>query len=125
MHSRSAQSVAGSRTLCATCCTNACTGWRWAGKFIASFSQAPVELVLDFDATDNPLHGSQQEIFFHGFTTSSGWRATPGWRSRCSTPRRCWPISSRVRVWSSAGCRSSTDSCARSRPGASGRGSGL
>jgi hypothetical protein len=36
-------------------------------QFIASFSQAPEELVLDFDATDNPLHGSQEERFFHGY----------------------------------------------------------
>jgi hypothetical protein len=36
-------------------------------QFIASFKTAPEELVLDFDATDNPLHGQQQERFFHGY----------------------------------------------------------
>ena len=36
-------------------------------QFIASFKQAPEELVLDFDATDNPLHGQQEGRFFHGY----------------------------------------------------------
>jgi hypothetical protein len=36
-------------------------------QFIASFKKAPHELVLDFDATDNPLHGQQEGRFFHGY----------------------------------------------------------
>jgi len=36
-------------------------------KFIASFKRAPAELVLDFDATDDPLHGKQEARFFHGY----------------------------------------------------------
>lgn len=36
-------------------------------QFIASFKTAPKELVLDFDATDNPLHGQQEQRFFHGY----------------------------------------------------------
>jgi hypothetical protein len=36
-------------------------------QFIASFKRAPEELVLDFDATDNPLHGQQEGRFFHGY----------------------------------------------------------
>lgn len=36
-------------------------------QFIASFEAAPEELVLDFDATDNPLHGQQEGRFFHGY----------------------------------------------------------
>lgn len=36
-------------------------------QFIASFKSAPTELVLDFDATDNPLHGQQEQRFFHGY----------------------------------------------------------
>ena len=35
--------------------------------FISSHSEAPKELVLDFDATDNPLHGMQEGRFFHGY----------------------------------------------------------
>ena len=36
-------------------------------QFIASFKHPPDELVLDFDATDSPLHGQQEERFFHGY----------------------------------------------------------
>jgi hypothetical protein len=36
-------------------------------KFIASFKAPPEELVLDFDATDDPLHGNQEGRFFHGY----------------------------------------------------------
>lgn len=35
--------------------------------FIGSFKRAPAELVLDFDATDDPLHGQQEGRFFHGY----------------------------------------------------------
>ena len=38
--------------------------------FIGSFSTAPEELVLDFDATDDPVHGEQEGRFFHGFYDS-------------------------------------------------------
>ena len=36
-------------------------------QFIASFKKAPRRLVLDFDATDTPLHGEQEGRFFHGY----------------------------------------------------------
>ena len=36
-------------------------------RFIASFPQTPTELVLDFDATDDPVHGRQEGRFFHGY----------------------------------------------------------
>ena len=36
-------------------------------KFIASFKEAPTRLVLDFDATDDPVYGLQQGRFFHGY----------------------------------------------------------
>jgi hypothetical protein len=36
-------------------------------RFIASFKEAPAELVLDFDATDDPVHGKQEGRFFHGY----------------------------------------------------------
>ena len=36
-------------------------------KFIASFAQAPAELVLDFDATDDRVHGQQEGRAFHGY----------------------------------------------------------
>ncbi|MCU7805627.1 MAG: IS1380 family transposase [Candidatus Thiodiazotropha sp. (ex Lucinoma borealis)] len=36
-------------------------------QFIASFDAPPDELILDFDATDEPIHGSQEGRFFHGY----------------------------------------------------------
>lgn len=36
-------------------------------QFVASFDSAPDELILDFDATDDPLHGDQEGGFFHGY----------------------------------------------------------
>jgi len=36
-------------------------------QFIASFEEAPSELILDFDPTDVPLHGAQENRFFHGY----------------------------------------------------------
>ena len=36
-------------------------------KFIESFAAPPEELVLDFDATDDQVHGMQQGRFFHGY----------------------------------------------------------
>jgi len=36
-------------------------------QFIASFKRPPKNLILDFDATDDPVHGEQEGRFFHGF----------------------------------------------------------
>jgi hypothetical protein len=36
-------------------------------NFISSFNKPPKELVLDFDATDDPVHGDQEGRFFHGY----------------------------------------------------------
>ena len=36
-------------------------------QFIGSFAHRPEELVLDFDATDDPVHGHQPGRFFHGY----------------------------------------------------------
>jgi Transposase DDE domain group 1 len=45
--------------------------WRLAAvlveQFLASFTSPPASLVLDFDATDDPLHGQQEGRFFHGY----------------------------------------------------------
>ena len=35
--------------------------------FIESHKEAPVELILDFDATDDLVHGNQAGKFFHGY----------------------------------------------------------
>lgn len=36
-------------------------------QFIASHAKAPAVLILDFDATDTPVHGKQEGRFFHGY----------------------------------------------------------
>lgn len=36
-------------------------------QFIASYQQAPKELILDFDATDDIIHGTQVGRFYHGY----------------------------------------------------------
>ena len=36
-------------------------------QFIDSFKGAPKKLILDFDATDDAVHGEQDNRFFHGY----------------------------------------------------------
>jgi hypothetical protein len=36
-------------------------------QFIDSFAQAPQELILDFDATDDRVHGQQEGRFYNGY----------------------------------------------------------
>ncbi len=36
-------------------------------QFVASFDAPPAELTLDIDATDDPIHGQQEQHFFHGY----------------------------------------------------------
>jgi len=36
-------------------------------QFIASYRRAPKRLILDFDATDDAVHGQQDGRFFHGY----------------------------------------------------------
>ena len=36
-------------------------------QFIASFKHRPRKLILDFDATDDAVHGQQEGRFFHGY----------------------------------------------------------
>ena len=36
-------------------------------QFVAAHPQAPEHLILDFDATDDPVHGRQEKRFFHGY----------------------------------------------------------
>ena len=47
--------------------------WAWRiheillETFIASFETPPEELILDFDATDDAVHGKQEGRLFHGY----------------------------------------------------------
>ena len=36
-------------------------------QFIASYEKPPEEIILDFDATDDRVHGNQEGRFFHGY----------------------------------------------------------
>jgi hypothetical protein len=36
-------------------------------QFIAAHPESPEHLTLDFDATDDPVHGRQEKRFFHGY----------------------------------------------------------
>jgi len=39
----------------------------WMDLFLNAYRQAPSEIILDLDATDDPLHGHQEGRFFHGY----------------------------------------------------------
>ncbi len=45
--------------------------WRisnlFVDHFIASHTKPPEEIILDFDATDDKVHGNQEKRFFHGY----------------------------------------------------------
>jgi len=47
------------------------TAWRLhavlVDQFVDSFERPPKKLMLDFEATDDPVHGGQEGRFFHGF----------------------------------------------------------
>jgi hypothetical protein len=35
--------------------------------FLEAHRETPQEIVIDLEATDLPLHGHQEQLFFHGF----------------------------------------------------------
>jgi len=37
------------------------------GHFLEAHDRAPVQIILDVDATDDPIHGHQEGRFFHGY----------------------------------------------------------
>jgi hypothetical protein len=39
----------------------------WVELFLEAHPRAPARIVLDLDATDDPLHGQQEGRFFHGY----------------------------------------------------------
>ena len=70
--------------------------------FLEAHAKAPKQIILDLDATDDPLHGHQEGRFFHGYSI-----ATAICRSMYSAAGICWRPSS--------GRRTSTAAPARSR----------
>lgn len=70
--SGTAQALAGASTLCRfENRQNRQVAWEinelLVEQFIASFAQPPEEIILDFDATDDAVHGKQEGRFFHGY----------------------------------------------------------
>jgi hypothetical protein len=79
-------------------------------QFLASFAEPPRCVTLDFDAVDDPAHGDQQLVLFHGFYEQCqylplvvtcaendqivGCRYHPGMSTRPSGRTTIWPISS-------------------------------
>ena len=53
---------------------------------VGARERAPREIVLDLDATDDPLHGQQEGRFFHGY-----YGATATCRCTSSAGTSCWP----------------------------------
>jgi DDE family transposase len=45
----------------------AAVDWLLVEVFLAAHSEPPEEIILDLDATDDPLHGNQEGRFFHGY----------------------------------------------------------
>ena len=39
----------------------------WVELFMEAYTKPPAEIVLDLDATDDPVHGNQEGRFFHGY----------------------------------------------------------
>ena len=67
-------------------------------QFIASFARPPRRLVLDFDATDDPVHGMQEGRFFHGYYNRCCFLLLyvfcgdrPLWRLGCARARATAP----------------------------------
>ena len=90
--------------------------------FLDAHAEAPKEIVLDLDATDDPLHGSQEGRFFHGYYDC--WCYLPLYvfcgrhllaaklrRANISTPRRGRWRRSRALSVASAGAGPRSASC--------------
>ncbi len=63
--------------------------------FLDAHKKAPKQIILDLDATDDPLHGNQEGRFFHGYYDCY---CTATCRSTSSAAGICWWPSSAVRT---------------------------
>ncbi|MEK6260590.1 MAG: transposase, partial [Planctomycetota bacterium] len=62
-------------------------------EFLDAFTTPPPRITLDGDAFDNPAHGQQQRIFFHGFYEQYPYLSTSSiriCRSQSPVPRPTW-----------------------------------
>ena len=61
--------------------------------FLEAQERAANEIILDLDATDDPVHGEQEGRFFHGYYDCYCYG-----RSTCSAGAICWPPSCGARI---------------------------
>ena len=73
--------------------------------FLEAHTKAPKQIILDLDATDDPLHGNQEGKFFHGYgacpragEAGPGGTATATCRSTSSAGGTCWRPSCAART---------------------------
>ena len=101
-------------------------------KFIASFAEPPTELILDFDATDDRVHGHQEGRFFNGYYGDycflplyvfCGEQLLVSYLrpSRKGAARHAWAILKLLVERLRAVCRKCGSSCARTPGSAAGR----
>jgi hypothetical protein len=57
--------------------------------FLEAYAEAPEEIVIDLDATDLPLHGHQEQRFFHGFYNHYCYLRSSARRPTASRQHRC------------------------------------
>src|SRR3954452_4367937 len=69
--------------------------------FLEAHARAPKQIILDLDATDDPLHGEQEGRFFTATTI-----ATVICRFMCSAGGICWSPSCGARTWTRRPARS-------------------
>jgi|SRR6516165_4998603 hypothetical protein len=62
--------------------------------FLDAHTKAPKQIILDLDATDDPLHGQQEGRFFHGYYDCYCVRPDGAYRQRREDPSR------QMSVWS-------------------------
>jgi hypothetical protein len=97
--------------------------------FLEAYTAPPNEIVLDLDATDDPLHGHQEGRFFHGYGACppaaqgpTGGIATAICRCTCSAGGTCSRPSFGARTSMRPPARSTRSNASRPRSGPGGRG---
>jgi len=78
----------------------------FADIFLEQLKVRPDQIILDFDATDDPLHGNQEGKFFNGFYDSYCYLALYCF---CGS----WPLAARLRTSDGDAARGTLDILAR------------
>lgn len=84
--------------------------------FLEAQGEAPQEMVIDLDATDLPLHGHQEQRFFHGFYNHYCYL-----RCISSAAIICWVYAYGPPTWMPARARSRRSNALSGRFGKRGR----